>query len=346
MSDTWPKVAIIILNWNGWRDTIECLESVQELSYPNYLIIVVDNGSWDDSLERIKEWAGKKGIILVEYAREFALKGGEEEKEESLENVPSNSKMVLIRNEENLGFCGGNNVAIHYSLKRKHPADFVFLLNNDAKVTKDCLTKLVEVVYKSRAGIVGARVIENKEQEPMVRVGLIRQFFAPLVRPVLPPQAEKEFWPAIMVIGAAMLIRKEVLSAVCSSKGYLNNDLFAYWDELDLCMMASKAEFSTVLANQAFVHHKGSKSSGGKYNPIAYYYTERNRLLLAKELLPFQWKVLFYPVNLLLNLGRVLKNIIRRRPYSALAILCGWWDGLRGVTGKWKYHDQVARKQL
>lgn len=339
MNDTWPKVAIIVLNWNGWRNTIECLESVRELTYPNYLTIVVDNGSWDDSLKRIKEWAIGKGLVLAEYNVETTLKGGEESHEEALEDVPSKNKLVLIKNEENLGFCGGNNVAIHYALNRKYHADFVFLLNNDATVEKDCLTKLVEVASKSGAGIVGARVKE--EGEPRVWVGLVHQFFDPIVRPTLPLQAEKEFCPALWVCGAAMLIHKEVLNAICSSKSYLNSDLFVYSDELDFCMRASKAGYSTVLARQAFVHHKPAKSSGGSYNPIVYYYIERNRLLLAKKLLPLQWKVLFYPIGLLLSLGRVLKNIIARRPYSAWAILCGWWDGHRGVTGKWKYHDQV-----
>lgn len=51
----WPRVAIIILNWNGWKDTIECLESLKKITYPNYQVIVVDNGSTDDSVTRIRE---------------------------------------------------------------------------------------------------------------------------------------------------------------------------------------------------------------------------------------------------------------------------------------------------
>lgn len=115
-----PKVSIIILNWNGWEDTIECLESLYQITYPNYDVIVVDNCSKDESIEKIKEYAeGKieveskffafsdnnKPIKIVEYTREEAEAGGWKEKE--LENVPSNRKLILIKNEKNYGFAGG-----------------------------------------------------------------------------------------------------------------------------------------------------------------------------------------------------------------------------------------------
>lgn len=348
---SWPKVAIIVLNWNGWRDTIECLESLQWLIYPNYQIIVVDNGSWDDSLEKIKAWGEENlGIdhVLVEYTREIALEGGKEDQEELLEHVPSKSKMVLIRNEENLGFTGGNNVAIHYALQEKYPIDYVFLLNNDAKVETDCLTKLVDVAHKSNAGIVGATLIKetDKAMPSTVNVGLIRQFFAPIVRPELPPPApENDFWPSLWVGGAAMLVRKDALTTVHSAKGYyLNSNLFMYIDELDFCVVADKLGYKTFLAKQAIVYHKSAQSIGGSQNPISYYYIGRNHILLANELLPLRWKVLFHPVNVLLCMVRVLKNVAEGRLNSSWGILCGLWDGYRGKTGKWKYHDREALK--
>ena len=59
-----PKVVIIILNWNGWKDTIECLESLYHITYPNYTVILVDNGSVDDSIEQIRSYCA--GKIQVE----------------------------------------------------------------------------------------------------------------------------------------------------------------------------------------------------------------------------------------------------------------------------------------
>ena len=91
-----PKVSIIILNWNGWRDTIECLESVYQITYPSYDVIVVDNGSEDESIEKITEYCkGKieveskffeyssenKPIKIIECTREDAEAGGGKEQE-------------------------------------------------------------------------------------------------------------------------------------------------------------------------------------------------------------------------------------------------------------------------
>ena len=115
-----PRVAISILNWNGWRDTLECLESVRRLDFPNYLTIVVENGSWNESVERIRAW-GRETLpdrtAFVEYTRETALRGGEPDLEAQLDAAESPNRLVLIRSEENLGFTGGHNVAIRYALE-------------------------------------------------------------------------------------------------------------------------------------------------------------------------------------------------------------------------------------
>lgn len=124
------KVYVIILNWNGWEDTIECLESVFRNIYPSYTVIVCDNGSHDGSLERIKLWAeGKLDVLVpshnplrplsyppvikpipyIEYYREDAEKGGINDGK-----IP----LVLIQTGGNLGFAGGNNVGLRYILAR------------------------------------------------------------------------------------------------------------------------------------------------------------------------------------------------------------------------------------
>ena len=141
----WPKVAIIILNWNGWKDTIECLESVFRNTYPNYQVIIVDNGSTDGSMGKIKKWAEgkqeiltpkpnhplyhlshppvKKPIPYIYYTREEAEKGGNFKLEEKITkewqkqrklnskelNTTSSYPLIFIQTGENLGCAGGNN---------------------------------------------------------------------------------------------------------------------------------------------------------------------------------------------------------------------------------------------
>ena len=151
----------------------------------------LDNGSWNDSAARIAAWAREglgSGHVLAEYSRETALQGGEAATEEALDGVPSPSRLVLIRNKENQGFTGGNNVAIHYALHRNVPADYVFLLNNDARVESDCLTHLLEAGRASGAGIVGASIIDANtggmqfvgRGESLTRA---RRLFGPVLRP-------------------------------------------------------------------------------------------------------------------------------------------------------------------
>ena len=158
-TENYPSVVISILNWNGWGDTLECLESVRRLDYPNFLTVVVDNGSWNGSADKIKAWAEANlgpGHVIADYSRETALAGGDPATELALDRAPSSARMVLIRNEENLGFTGGNNVSIHYALLLSHAANHVMLLNNDTEIAHDCLDNLVLVAQRARAGIVGA----------------------------------------------------------------------------------------------------------------------------------------------------------------------------------------------
>jgi len=102
-----PKVVCVVVNWNGWRDTIECLNALKECTYPNLSLIVVDNGSTDDSVAQIR--AAFPGVLLLESGR-------------------------------NLGFAGGNNIGIRRGLAS---ADYVWLLNNDTKPAPNALSALV-----------------------------------------------------------------------------------------------------------------------------------------------------------------------------------------------------------
>jgi GT2 family glycosyltransferase len=165
--EDWPKVAIIILNWNGWHDTIECLESLYRIIYQNYQVILVDNGSTNKSVDKIKDWARgdiqvnspfivdsvQKPITVVEYSRAEAVTGGSELMEAQIEQIPSASRLILISNETNLGFAAGSNVGLHYALQRDYR--YLGLLNNDTIVTPNYLCMLVQTLQddSSLAGV-------------------------------------------------------------------------------------------------------------------------------------------------------------------------------------------------
>ena len=117
-----PSVAIIILNWNNWQDTVQCLESLSQIDYPNYQIVVVDNGSTDDSVLQLKQIFN--GISLFET-------------------------------ERNLGFSGG----VNFGIEQAKTSDLILLLNNDTLVEKDFLTGLVrKITSNDTIGLVGGKI--------------------------------------------------------------------------------------------------------------------------------------------------------------------------------------------
>jgi GT2 family glycosyltransferase len=342
-----PLVVISILNWNGWQDTVACLESVRRLDYPNYLTAVVDNGSSDESAEKIKAWAHENlgaGHVLADYTREIALQGGDPHAEEALQSVPSPARLVLIRNEENLGFTGGHNMGISYSLQRCEPASYILLVNNDASLTPDCLSRLVEVARKAKAGIVGAVVRDSNGRVQFAGSGpLWREMLLGLTRASHSLRNE-DYWASPVVYGCAMLIGRDVLEAIHRKRGsYLSEALFAYADELDLCYRADREGFKPVIARNAVACHHSSTRHKPYDDRIFHYYATRNRVLVAREVLPLARRVAFHILYIPLAVRRVLKQLLAGRPESARAAWCGLLDGYRGASGKWKCHDrQIA----
>lgn len=259
---------------------------------------------------------------------------------------------MLIRNQENQGFPGGNNIAIHYALHRNIPADYVFLLNNDAWVEPDCLTYLLEAAAASRGGIVGASIRDANTGETLVTgrgVSLTRarRFFDPILQPRrVAPDPSKEFQAMTWVCGAAMLIGKEVLQDVLKRRPcYLDEQLFLYGDDVEFCYFTREAGYRSVLASHAIIFHKSSSSSGGLLSPITYYYTNRNRVLLAGRRLRMPWVGLFHVWNGMRCARRILENLAKRRRRAALGIFLGVVDGYRGIRGKWRNHDKEAKRR-
>ena len=173
----YPRAYIIILNWNGWRHTIECLESIQRSDYPNYCSVVVDNSSQDDSWERIQAWArgdilvkshyvdscgDEKPVRVVSYDRTTAENGGIPPTEQELSLLPPAKRLILIQAGENLGFAGGCNVGIRYALAVG--GEYVWLLNNDTVVEYAALGRMVDFMksHSDYQGVTGQiRLYEN-----------------------------------------------------------------------------------------------------------------------------------------------------------------------------------------
>ena len=147
MTEPNEKLYIIVLNWNGTNDTIECIKSIKINSLDNYTIVLVDNGSQEISLLKLMNWCQANFTIVALYSKTQAEQGGILDIEEKLEREKSNERLVFIQNNENLGFAAGNNVALRYMLKSK--ATYAMLLNNDTVIEKDSLTNLMDFFNKN-----------------------------------------------------------------------------------------------------------------------------------------------------------------------------------------------------
>jgi len=324
-------VAIIVLNWNGWRDTIECLESVRKLIHHDYQVIVVDNGSTDESVDELRGWIRQTGSGDELRAR----------------IQPQDAKFVLVEIAENLGFSDGVNVGIKRALAAPSPPEFVFLLNNDARLEASAVTECVKVSLDEEAAIVGA-VIRSLDGAEVLFAGakFPRELFVAdrkAVRTTV--EGQMRSWTSARAEASAMLIRRDVIEARLREFGYvLNPALFMYGEETELCQWARAQGLHVLIAGEAIAYHGVGRSGGGKESPIMSYYQARNKILLARRLLPLPQRLAFFLWYFPFRMGRAMQRLLLGKPVAAQATLQGVLDGYRSVTGKWARHP-LAREE-
>ncbi len=284
-------VVVVILNWNGWRDTIECLESLYQINYPNYGVIIVDNDSQDESLKKIRDYASgeikvKSGFF--DYNNEnkpVEIVECSKEESEIKENkcLASNNSLILIKNDKNYGFAEGNNIGMRYALKNLN-AEYILLLNNDTVVDSDFLKELVNVAEGSEnIGIVGPKIYYYDSPDTIWCIGgkidwkFARGLHAGINETDIGQYNKiREF---DYISGSAFLIKKGVIEKT----GLMDERFFLYFEETDLALRASKEGYKSVYVPGAKIWHKVSKSGGGISKPIGLYYITRNRWLFMKK---------------------------------------------------------------
>jgi len=228
MQNPLPKIAIVILNYNGKDVLKNCLSSVFAIDYPNFEVVLVDNNSQDGSLEMAKT---------------------------------NFSRAVFIKNEENLGFSAGNNVGIRFSLEKM--ADYVLLLNNDTAVRRDFLGKLIEEAEKDeRVGLASPVIFEGETKKIWFSGGNINWLRMRVVHKTQIDDKEKSY-PTEFVSGCSMLVKKEVFKKI----GLLDEDFFLYWEDADFSFRAKQAGFRRIIVPQSVVCHY-EKSEGMKTSKI------------------------------------------------------------------------------
>ena len=301
-----PLVEIIVLNWNGLADTLRCIVSLENQTYPNFRIVVVDNGSTDGS------------------ARALAALG---------------DRVKVMGLTQNLGYTGGNNAAMREAFGRG--ADYVWLFNNDATAAPSALATLVAATERNPAiGLASPLVMESPDLGTMQHgCGMFD-----LVRPEYihsEGARQAEDWQLrhpdqIAVHGTALLIRRTLYQAI----GGLGDHFFAYWEDIDYSIRSAKAGYRNVVIDEAVIYHasKQPQTAPDSIKPHYYYFMSRNELLLWRK---FCSRRTFIK-SALWNLHRQLRQIARMPDYAAGidAALAGLWHGLLGIGGPF---DPAAR---
>jgi GT2 family glycosyltransferase len=243
-----PQVVIVVLNWNGLPDTLECLESLHRLDYPNCKVVVVDNGSTDGSVPVIRE------------------------------RFPT---VTILEIGENLGYTGGNNVGLRYAPVQG--ADYALLLNNDTKVAPDFLHRLVDAAEADPLiGMAGPTIYYHAQPDVIWSAGGAIDWRRGSTWMVgLDERDEEQFGTeprrVDFVTGCAMLVRRTAMEQV----GLLDERFFAYYEEAEWCVRIARAGYRIIHVPQAKIWHKISPGEQAN-SPLIHYYMTRNRLLFLK----------------------------------------------------------------
>ena len=245
MSDS-PLVAIIIVNWNRRADTLACLQSLEQLSYPRARTIVVDNGSRDGSAAAVRS---------------------------------AHPQVEVIEAGDNLGSVGGFNLGWRHAAAAG--AEYAWLLNNDTQVAPDTLTHLVVAAAAPRIGIVGPTVYAFDPPNLIVSAGCVIDWARGRCRnltsddaPAAGASAGAPSRRVDYVSGCALLAKRAVFENV----GLLDTRFFVYYEETEWCVRAARAGYETHYVPQARVWHR-TAPRGAPPALHVYYYMTRNRLL-------------------------------------------------------------------
>ena len=273
------RIAIILVNYKGAADTIECLESIRALEAPlsGFVAIVVENGSPDDSLKRLREWLKKGRPLSTDLQDEAAAE---------FEGLHGPFRVILVSTPRNCGFAAGCNLGLTHAYRDASITHF-WLLNNDTTVEpRSALELLKSSLANSDRSISGSTLLYYDNPE-IVQAAAGARYLRSIGRSYhfykMKKASEIADAPTPRfdyIIGASMFFSRSVLDTI----GYLPERYFLYAEETDWCTRARTLGITLDWARNSYVFHKEGRSTGAgqrfkKLSDDAFYYIARNNLL-------------------------------------------------------------------
>ena len=304
-----PSICIILVNYNGYLDTIECLESIFSQNYPNVRVIVVDNNSPNGSLSFINEWAYKYSTKINKDSQ-FHYSCSKAEIEAL--NIPTlQYKLITVQAGANLGFAGANNIGMRYGLACN--CDYFWLLNNDTIINSDTLPKLVQYIKTNKIGILGSKLCYYDHPDTIQALGGKYNKFLALSKHIGEGVKDTGVYSSGVYtnidypVGASMFVSKSFIKEV----GLLDEDYFLYFEELDWTHRARQKGWSIGTALESTVLHKEGASAGsGQWRTrsmLSDLLIFRNRFIFMSKFYP-QYLPLTYLSSILIMLNRLRRG--------------------------------------
>lgn len=284
-----PLVYAVTLNWNRPGDTIECLETLAEQTYPNLRVLVVDNGSVDDSVARITA------------------------------RFP---EIDMVQSTKNRGFAAGANLGLRRALEAG--AELVLLVNNDTLIEQQALSRLIAQAGPG-VGILAPIIYYAEDQDRVWSAGgrihpwTLDKYHDYQVQIHGSEQAEAE--DRDFVTGCGMLLTRQMLEKV----GLFDERFFMYYEDADLCMRVRRAGFSILVVPSAKMWHKVALSSGGSDSPHERYWMARSSVIyFRKHARGAQWLAI-----LPWRAGSAVRTTARLWRRGRQEAAASYWRGLR-----------------
>jgi len=357
------KVAIVLVNYNGWEDTIECLESLLRQQYAAFSVTIVDNASSDNSVQNILQWANGS-LVLPASSNVNHFSTTPVPKPLKINFLPDTNilhkkyqsaqveKINLIASGQNKGFAGGNNLATEYILNLDPEVKYIWYLNNDTVVHEEALLNLVSTFKQQvnkgvKLGILGAKLMHYHNPGLIQAIGAKYNKWYGTSKHVgcdEPDQGQYDQNPENTsldyIVGASMLVSKEFLEQV----GLMNPEYFLYFEELDWVIRGRRLGYIFSFSPHSIVYHKEGKSTGGSSKQVlksyvADYYNISNRITITNKYFPsYRFSVYLSLIGAMLN--RVKRGQISRVKMIMLILK----DAVFSNARKKDYDDATGRE--